>query len=277
MTDPVARPLHERIADPLFRKAVACIDAGDADGLAALLAKHPALTQVATHLPGEGYFEHPTLLEFIAENPIRHGRMPENIVEVAQAILDADPGPSRDSVTSALALVCSGRIVRECGYQLALIALLCRSGAETAPAMRTALGHSELAAAEALLSHGALLDLPVAAGLGYADKVDALIERSNSEQRHLSLALSAQLGHAGIVLTLLERGEDPSRYNPEGAHAHSTPLHQAALAGHDDVVRALLYHGARRDLADKAHNALPWQWARHAGHAALAERLKPHT
>ena len=45
---------------------------------------------------------------------------------------------------------------------------------------------------------------------------------------------------------LLNAGEDPSRYNPVGCHAHSTPLHQAALAGHIGVVRLLVQRGASR-------------------------------
>ena len=273
MTDPVAKPLHERIADPVFRQAVAFIDAGDVAGLGALLDQHPSLTQATTHLPGEGYFESPTLLEFIAENPIRNARLPDNIADIAQAILAA--GPTLPSINATLGLVCSGRIVREYGHQHALIAVLCAHGADPNQALRPALGHGERAAVEALLIHGTEMDLPAAAGLGRLDEVMDLLEGADPEQRHLALAYAAQQGHARVVTALLEAGEDPDRFNPPGAHAHSTPLHQAALAGHVDTVNALLAHGARRDLADKVHQATPWQWAAHAGHSALADRLKP--
>ena len=42
---------------------------------------------------GGNYFRNPTLLEFIAENPIRRGTLPENIAEVAKVILDAQKVP----------------------------------------------------------------------------------------------------------------------------------------------------------------------------------------
>jgi len=81
-------PYHERIGDPVFRRAVDLIDSGDVDGLRSHLTNHPALVaQRVTFEPG--YFEHPSLLEFVAENPIRHGRLPPNIVDVARTVLDA--------------------------------------------------------------------------------------------------------------------------------------------------------------------------------------------
>ena len=74
--------------------------------------------------------------------------------------------------------------------------------------------------------------------------------------RHRALALAAQFGHTDTVRMLLDAGEEPSRYNPIGCHAHSTPLHQAALAGHIEVVR-LLVEAARdwisRTRCGKAH------------------------
>ena len=73
---------------------------------------------------------------------------------------------------------------------------------------------------------------------------------ADGEQRQLALALATQHGHAEVVASLLDAGVDPNRYNPVGAHAHSTPLHQAALSGHLDVVRLLVERGARLDIRD---------------------------
>ena len=73
---------------------------------------------------------------------------------------------------------------------------------------------------------------------------------------------------------MLDAAEDPNRYNPVGFHAHSTPLHQAALAGHFDVVRLLVERGARRDLKDIHHNGTAADWAQHAGREEIAKYLR---
>ncbi len=52
--------------------------------------------------------------------------------------------------------------------------------------------------------------------------------------------LAAQLGRVACVRLLLDAGEDPDRYSPTDAHAHSTPLHQAISRGHQDIVELLL-------------------------------------
>jgi ankyrin repeat protein len=72
---------------------------------------------------------------------------------------------------------------------------------------------------------------------------------------------------------LLDAGEDPGRFNPPGCHSHSTPLHQAALAGHFDIVRLLVERGARRDLKDTVHQGTPADWAEYGGHTAIRDYL----
>src|SRR5204862_5555632 len=110
-----------------------------------------------------------------------------------------------------------------------LIEVLVRAGADPDRAMLAALAHGELAAVAALIANGAVVDLVAAAATGRTETVRRLVGGADGESRHRALALAAQHGHAEAVRALIDGGEDPNRYNPVGCHAHSTPLHQAAL------------------------------------------------
>ncbi|HYL76363.1 MAG TPA: hypothetical protein VEU96_19280, partial [Bryobacteraceae bacterium] len=116
-------PHHQRIEDATFRRAVELLDAGDVAGLHEHLKQHPKLTRERVIFEGGNYFRNPTLLEFIAENPVRRGKLPKNIVDVAKVILDA--GVEQSALNETLMLVATGSVPRECGKQLPLIDLLC--------------------------------------------------------------------------------------------------------------------------------------------------------
>jgi ankyrin repeat protein len=265
-------PHHERIDDLVFRRAVDLIDAGDESALRAYLNEHPSLVHQHVLFEGDNYFRQPTLLEFIAENPIRRGRLPGNIVEMARIILDY--GPERSAINDTLGLVTTGRVPRESNVQLALIDLLCEHGADPNSAITAAAAHGEMQAVEALIARGARVDLAIAAALGRIEDAQRMLPAADGHQRHLALAFAAQFGHVAIVRLLLDAGEDPNRYNPIGAHAHSTPLHQAAVAGHEAVVRLLVERGARLDLEDILWHGTPAGWASYAGRTELAEYLR---
>jgi Ankyrin repeats (3 copies) len=269
-------PHHERIEDPVFRRAVDLMDAGDEAGLRAHLRLHPQLARQRVSFDGGNYFRNPALLEFIAENPIRRGSMPKNIVAVAEVILDAGMNSKTDqaALDDTLGLVCSGRIARECGAQIPLIVLLCGRGADANYALLPAVGHGEFEAARALIHAGARLTLSVASALGHGEDFRRLLPAATAEERYLALALGSQFGRVEIVRLLLDTGEDPSRYNPVGSHAHSTPLHQAALAGPTDLVRLLVERGAQLDMKDLLWNGTPAGWAHHAGNAELEAWLR---
>jgi hypothetical protein len=268
------RPHHERIDDAVFRRAVDLLDDGDATGLHIYLTRHPGLVNQRIVFEGGNYFSNPALLEFIAENPVRHDGLPPNIVAVARVILAAGGSNDQASLDSTLGLVCSGRVPRECGVQIALIDLLCDYGADAATAMPAALGHGEFEAVDALLRRGAPIDLTVAAATNRIDEARAALAAAGSDSRHRALALAAQFGHQPIVRLLLDAGENPNRYNPVGCHAHSTPLHQAALAGHEEVVRLLVERGARLDIKDIHYQGTALGWAEHGGHLEIAAYLR---
>ncbi len=265
---------HESIEDAAFRRGVELLDAGEADGLRSHLHNHPGLVRQRVTFEGGNYFRNPTLLEFIAENPVRRGKLPPNIVEIARIILDEGSKEDQASIDSTLGLVCSGRVPRECRLQTPLIDLLCDYGADPNAAMESAIVHGEFVAVEALLRRGAILKLPAAAALGDIEIARTTLPVASAEERHRALALAAQFGHAEIVRLLLDAGEDPNRYNPIGVHSHSTPLHQAAVNGHMDVVRLLVEHGARLDIKDILFHGTPLGWAEHSGHKALADYLR---
>jgi hypothetical protein len=272
LSDRLDLPHQQRIENVTFRRAVELLDAGDVVGLRAHLNQHPNLVHQHVVFEGGNYFRDPTLLEFVAENPVRHGTLPANIVEVTKIILDA--GPSRSAQNETLMLVSTGSVPRECRLQLPLIDLLCDYGADPNSAVQATALHGELEAMNGLIRRGARIDLPVAAALGRIEEAHRLLAGASSENRHLALALAADFGHVEIVRLFLDAGEDPNRYNPVGGHSHTTPLHQAAGGGHDEVVRLLVERGARLDLKDILWRAIPADWARHAGRTEIEAYLR---
>jgi hypothetical protein len=272
LADRLDLPHHERIEDATFCRAVGLIDAGNAAELRTLLKQHPRLVHQRLLFEGGNYFRSPTLLEFVAENPVRHGKLPSNIVEVARVILEAEPDLATRN--EALMLVATGSVVRECNVQIPLIDLLCKYGAEPDGAARAAAVLDEHESVRALLRHGAKVDLPIAAALGLVSDFDRLLIASSPEDRHLALAVAAQFNRADIVRKLLDFGEDPNRYNPLGGHSHGTPLHHAAAGGYPAVVQLLVEHGARLDLKDVLWHATPAEWAAHEGKADVEAYLR---
>jgi hypothetical protein len=265
-------PHHERIEEDTFRHAVNLLDAGNREGLRSLLKQHPDLVHQHVTFEGGNYFRNPTLLEFVAENPVRHRALPTNIVEVARVILDA--GAEQTSLNETLMLVSTGMVPRERGVQIPLIDLLCDYGADPSSAIHAATLLEEIAAVNALILRGARIDLPLAAALARVDDFSRLLPTAGDRERHLALALASQFGQLEIVRMLLDAGEDPNRYNPMGAHSHATPLHQAALAGHEKVVRLLVERGASVDWKDILWQGTPADWAEHAGRVELEAYLR---
>lgn len=265
-------PHHERIEDRTFRRAVDLLDAGHVSGLRDHLRRHPSLANERVLFEGGNYFRNPSLLEFIAENPVRRGSLPKNIVDVAKVILDA--GVETSALNETLMLVATGSVPRQSPAQRLLIDLLCDRGADPSSALVPAALHGEMESVHALISRGARVTLPIAAALGLLNDARQLLLTADNHDRHLAFALAAQYGHVEIVRLLLDAGEDPDRYNPPGGHSHCTPLHGAAAAGHEAVVRLLAERGARLDLKDVLWHATPAGWARHAGRIELAEYLE---
>ena len=272
LAERIKKPRHELIADAVFRQAVDLLDAGDAVGLREHLKRHKTLVHRRVEFEGWNYFRNPTLLEFVAENPIRHGKLPQNIVEVARVILDA--GPDQASRDTTLALAATGSVALESGAVVPLIELLVEYGADPDGSIEAAALHGSLLAVRTLLQQGARMTLPVAAALNSVEGVRRLLGSSSASQRHLALVIASQIGWTEVVRILLEAGEDPNRYNPLGGHSHTTPLHQAALIGNEPLVRLLLERGADPNMRDLMWNGTPADWARHEEHTEVEALLR---
>src|SRR6185503_4476071 len=173
----------------------------------------------------------------------------------------------------------------EAGVQAALVETLLDAGAaiegrgsgQWGSPLMTALAFGYPRTAEALARRGAKVDnIAAAAGLGRLADALQFLAAADGESRHRALALAAQHGHADIVRLFLDAGEDPNRYNPEGNHSHSTPLHQAVFAGHDAVVRLLVERGARLDIKDTIYQSTPLGWAIYGGQSEIEKYLRAH-
>jgi ankyrin repeat protein len=267
-----------------FEAAVEAVVAGDLAALRTMLREHPELAKARSSRR-----HHATLLHYVAANGVEGERQktPPNAVEVAKMLLDA--GAEVDAVADMYEHQCTtmSMLVSSChpekaGLQAALAetlvdygAALDGPGSNWQSALMTALQFGYLKTAQALARRGGKIDnIAAAAGLGRLDDAVRLLPSADPKSRHAALALAAQHGQADIVRLLLDAGEDSNRYNPEGFHGHSTPLHQAVCSGHADVVRLLVERGARVDIRDTVYDSTPLGWAIYCEKPAIAEYLR---
>ncbi len=274
-----------------FETAADAVIDGDVDTLEALLREDKDLTRARS--TRECCFDPPvhgaTLLHYVAANGVENHRQrtPANAVEVAERLLRA--GAEADALAdfygepyTTMCLLISSSGPAAAGVQVPLVELLVSHGAAvdgrgplgTTP-LRTALVFGGLDAARALVGLGAeVRDLPTAAGLGDVDRARRFLPATDAADRHRALALAAQLGQLQVTRLLLDAGEDPNRYNPVDVHAHTTPLHSAALGGYAELVHLLVDRGASLELRDRIYDSTAAEWAEHAGHTEIATFLR---
>lgn len=262
-----------KISDTVFRTAVSAIQQGDAAGLSDLLDRHPRLLTmraVEPEMGPRGYFSDPALFWFIANNPTLVPRSPPNTVEIARLMLARGVKP--EDVTCALGLAMTNAQMSG-PEQIALAEVLIGAGAEVTPRdILMALGHRQTAVVAWLVEQGRPLDAVTAAGLGRIEDLARLLPGVPAGTLQEALAAAVLNRHPAAVRLCLEAGADPDALMP--VHAHSTPLHQAALEGDVATMRLLLAAGARRDTLDTMWRGTPLGWALHAKQAAAADLLR---
>lgn len=267
-----------------FEAAVEALVAGDEAVLRQMLADHPELAQARSSRR-----HHATLLHYLGANGVESSRQktPANAVAMAKMLLEAGAEVDAladlyDNRCTTMSLIVSSSHPAKAGLQAALAETLLDHGAALdgpgsawKSAVMTALMFGYLDTAKALAKRSGPMDhLPLTAGLGQVADTTRLLGYADAASKHAALALAAQHGHVDIVRLLLDAGEDPNRYNPEGFHSHSAPIHQAVAGGHMGVVRLLVERGARPDLKDKVYEGTPLGWAEHCEQPAIAKFLR---
>ncbi len=261
---------NSEITDPLFRKAVEAIDAGDFTTLQQLLAANPELVTKPLNTPNErGYFENPYLLWFVADNPIRHERLPANIIEVTRIIIDALQKSKTENyqhiIDYTLGLVGTGRIPKECEVQIPLMDLLIREGAQVKGSVLGAVGQYNFEAAKYLLDKGADYNLATAVAFDRTEDVKKLATTATPSELYVALVVASFFGKPGVISLLIDAGVDVNGNGSSkdfgGFHSHASALHQAVYSGSIECVELLVNAGADVNVVDKAYDGTSLGWA----------------
>lgn len=270
---------NSEITDPLFRAAVEATDSGNISLLKKLLQDDPQLVSKRLEVPAEGYFQHPYLLWFVADNPIRHERLPLNITEITRFLIDSVRQNANSSfqeqIDYTLGLVATGRIPKESGVQIELMDLLIDAGAKPGRG-HGALAHGNLDAAQRLIERGGELTLATAIGLNRKEDVARLLKKATGEEKQVALITAAYLGKPAMIQSMIDSGVDVNTYidHSSGFHSHATALHQAVYSGSLDSVKILIEAGADINLEDRIYHGSPLDWSQYLQKEEKNEGLK---
>jgi len=261
--------------DALFREAVSAINAGDIPMLERLLTLHPRLVKDRLEAPGawlrdqvgealDGFFQRPYLLWFVAEDPVRTGKLPANIADVTRSIVHVAQRKEVESLQEqldyALRLVSWSWVARECGVQLALIDALMETGAAAEEASDDALVNGNFAAAAHLIERGAPLTLATALCLERWDEGERLAQTASPRDKQFAFILAALKGKSEAVARMIRLGVDLNAPSAD-LYSHATALHHAASSGSLETVKVLVEAGADLEAKDTAYQGTPLGWA----------------
>jgi peptide-methionine (S)-S-oxide reductase len=252
------------ITDPLFNSAVQAIYDGNILLLQKILEANPELVRMRLDNPTDGYFQHPYLIWFVADNPIRNGRLPANIIEITSLLIKFARQYAKESFQQQIdytyGLVETGRIPRECGVQIGLIDVLIDNGVTPGNA-HGALANGNIEAAKHIIRKTGKISLTAAVALSRMDDVEILLPKATIEDKQVALMVAAFYGKPDIISLMIKSGVDVNAYIKSGFHSHASPLHQAVYSGSLEAVKILVQAGADRDAIDKVYNGTPLGWA----------------
>jgi ankyrin repeat protein len=279
---------HSRALDAIFQRAVSAIDAGDVGELELLVAGDPRLVRERLDAPGawlrdkvgdalDGFFARPYLLWFVAEDPVRNGRLPGNIADVTRVILRAvereNVETRREQLDYALRLVSWSSIARNCNAQIELLDVLIDAGAALEGTPENALVNGNSTAAGHLVERGAPVSLATALCLARWDDVQRLGATASAEDKQFGLVLTALRGKADALAKVIALGVDLNA-PCANLYAHATALHHAVYSGSLDAVKVLVEAGAGLDIKDTLYDGTPLGWAEYGKQTEIAEFLR---
>jgi len=280
--------MTESSLDAAFQRAVSVIDAGDVSELERLLTVDPRLVRERLNTPGawlrdkigdalDGFFERPYLLWFVAEDPVRNGKLPANIADVARAIIRAAQRNGvetlQEQLDYALKLVSWSWIARDCNVQIELIDVLIEAGAALDGNPENALVNGNFAASEHMVARGAPMSLATALCLARWDDVQRLGPTASAEDKQFALVLAALKGKADALAKVIDLGVDLNAPSAN-LYSHATALHHAVYSGSLDAVKVLVEAGADLDLKDSIYEGTPLGWAEYGNQAEIAKYLR---
>jgi ankyrin repeat protein len=258
----IVRKLSRPVIDnPAFAAAVAAIHAGDVAALSRLLEADPDLARKRAIEPDcypQDYFRDPKLVWFVANNPDAMAVVPATMPELTRALVAR--GAEQGDLDYTLELLVSSAPAPWQGRQGEMIAALLDAGAEpTRGAVLMALGHKLREPVRQMLRRGLAADAVIAAGLGDTAALPTLLAAAAADDRQAALSLAVINGEHDAARLCLAAGADAA--GPMAVHRHSTPAHQAVANDDRDMLKLLVEHSARLDVADSLWGSTPAGWA----------------
>jgi len=112
----------------------------------------------------------------------------------------------------------------------------------------------------------------MAAALGRNEELASLLAGCDAGAKQAAFGIAVINRQLGAARLCLDAGANVNEYLP--VHAHSFPVHQAAVNDDVEMLRLLVEYGTNLDIRDKLWNGTPLGWAVHTGKPAAETYLR---